>query len=497
MPYGSLYFGKTGFFYKKSVTSARKNPPIGLLNCSSTDIFNKYTPGAGVGAQNRSVRRAKMRFATSCENTDQSCGQYFAKLGLNQQTVSRYTINRNFVYPPWSYYLSPGVSTCDNLPEDTPYETCAPWPHFGGLYNTNNRLTPLKGPSPTSAPTTTWTYNTTSEIFSSPVIAADGTIYVPSESDGIVYAILPNGKLKWSFNTYGPLYGSCAIAKDGTIYVAGVNNDFSTGILFALNPADGSRKWIFTNFPTNGVTVASPTIGSDGTIYIASLDNYLYAINPNGTWKWTSEVAGNSYYLICPAIGQDGTIYAASLDGLRAFNPVDGTIKWEFGLASFSSPAIGQDGSIYISDVDSDRFIKLDQNGNIIWWVPISLRFNGFPQTPSPAVDENGTIYLAVTNIDNSGYVVALNPLDGSTIWQTTNYPDYFASSVTIDGNGTLFVNSSGGYVLALDPTNGVELWRVENINAPFTSPSIGKNNTLYVSGFRDVSGFGGVWAIN
>ena len=61
MPYGSLYFGKTGFFYKKSVTSARKNPPIGLLNCSSTDIFNKYTPGAGVGAQSRSVRRAKLR----------------------------------------------------------------------------------------------------------------------------------------------------------------------------------------------------------------------------------------------------------------------------------------------------------------------------------------------------------------------------------------------------------------------------------------------------
>jgi len=152
MPYGSLYFGKDGFFYKKSVTSARKNPPIGLLNCSSTDIFNKYTPGAGVGAQNRSVRRAKMRFATSCENTDQSCGQYFAKLGLNQYVVSRYTINRNFVYPPWSYYLSPGVPSivCENLPQDTPYQTCAPWRHFGGLYNTNNRLTPLTGPPPST-----------------------------------------------------------------------------------------------------------------------------------------------------------------------------------------------------------------------------------------------------------------------------------------------------------------------------------------------------------
>jgi outer membrane protein assembly factor BamB len=493
MPYGSLYFGKTGFFYKKSVTSARKNPPIGLLNCSSTDIFNKYTPGAGVGAQSRSVRRAKLRFATSCENTDQSCGDYFAKLDINQNVVSRYTINRNFVYPPWSYYLSPGISSnsCDNLPTDTPYQTCAPWPHFGGLYNTNSRLTPLKGPSPTTAATITWTCPIPSQIFASPVIGKDGTIYVPSESDGIVYAINPDGQLKWSYSTNGPLYGSCAIGKDGTIYVAGVNNSFNYGIIYALNP-DGTIKWTFDEFPTNGLTVASPAIGPDGTIYIASLDNYLYAINPNGTLKWTSTVAGNSYYLVSPAIGQDGTIYVGSADGLHAFNPVDGNVLWNIGISVYSSPAIGPDGSIYISDTYDQQFIKVDQNGTVIWSVPMNIYIPDFPQVPSPAIDANGTIYLANSIDDGSGNVVAINPLDGSTIWQT-NYPDIFYSSVTIDGNGTLFVTSAGGYLLALDSTNGLELWRVENENVPSprSSPSIGQNNTLYISLFE------GVLAIN
>ncbi len=495
MPYGSLYFGKTGFFYKKSVTSARKNPPIGLLNCGSTDIFNKYTPGAGVGAQNRSVRRAKMRLATSCENTDQSCGQYFAKLGLNQNAVSRYTINRNFVYPPWSYYLSPGVPSivCDNLPQDTPYETCAPWPHFGGLYNTNSRLTPLIGPSQTNAPTNSWSYITNTEVYSSPVIGQDGTIYISSGSDGIdlsgnVYAMNPDGTLKWSYEAISLFYGSCAIGKDGTIYVAGLipSGEVGVGIVYAFNPNNGSVKWTFTGFPTNGATLASPTIGTDGTIYIASLDNYLYAINPNGTLKWESPSAGDSYYLICPAIGQDGTIYAAAADGIRAFNPVDGSIKWVFGLSAYSSPAIGPDGSIYISDPGIGRFIKCDQSGNVIWDVPMISYLVEVPQVSSPAIDSNGIIYLANTTATSTGYIIAIDPVDGSTIWQT-DYPDPFFSSVTIDGNGTLFVVSGGGDVLALNSTNGTELWRINTVGSPWSSPSIGQNNTLYISLFEGI----------
>ena len=32
---------------------------------------------------------------------------------------------------------------------------------------------------------------------------------------------------------------------------------------------------------------SSPAIGADGTIYVGSLDHNLYAINPDGTPKWT------------------------------------------------------------------------------------------------------------------------------------------------------------------------------------------------------------------
>lgn len=103
MPYGGLYFGKDGFFYKKGLGSSRKNPPLGLLNCSSTTFYNKYIPGSGVGGTNTSVRRSKLRQATSCKATgNQSCGSFYPTLGLNWNVVSMYTRNGNFSgqYPP-------------------------------------------------------------------------------------------------------------------------------------------------------------------------------------------------------------------------------------------------------------------------------------------------------------------------------------------------------------------------------------------------------------
>ena len=66
---------------------------------------------------------------------------------------------------------------------------------------------------------------------------------------------------------------SPAIGSDGTIYVGSYDNN-----LYAINP-DGSKKWTFKT-----VTVCIlPAIGSDGTIYVGSRDDYLYAIKPNGS----------------------------------------------------------------------------------------------------------------------------------------------------------------------------------------------------------------------
>ncbi len=55
---------------------------------------------------------------------------------------------------------------------------------------------------------------------------------------------------------------------------------------------------------------SSPAIGSNGTIYVGSWDDNLYAINPDGTLKWSYAIGSNIDS--SPAKGSGGTIYVGS-----------------------------------------------------------------------------------------------------------------------------------------------------------------------------------------
>jgi outer membrane protein assembly factor BamB len=61
------------------------------------------------------------------------------------------------------------------------------------------------------------------------------------------------------------------VATDGTIYVgsSGSSSNGDNGILYAVNPKDGSQKWIYG---TGKPIKSSPAIGKDGTIYIGGGD---------------------------------------------------------------------------------------------------------------------------------------------------------------------------------------------------------------------------------
>ncbi len=155
------------------------------------------------------------------------------------------------------------------------------------------------------------------------------------------------GSLKWKFQTGGKIFGSSpVIGSDGTVYI-GSGDDY----LYALNP-DGSLRW---RFKTGDWISSSPVIGADGTVYVGSLDDYLYALNPDGSLKWKFKTGGWINYS-SPAIGSDGTVYVGSDDQyLYALNP-DGSLKWKLKTGDWhrisSSPAIGSDGTVYVGSED-------------------------------------------------------------------------------------------------------------------------------------------------
>jgi outer membrane protein assembly factor BamB len=92
---------------------------------------------------------------------------------------------------------------------------------------------------------------------------------------------------------------------------------------------------------------SSPSIALDGTVYVGSDDHILYALNPDGTSKWTwnftTGVASQA------AIGADGAIYVAIRNRLVSFLPA-GAMRWDLTLGSewLTAPSIGADGTVYV-----------------------------------------------------------------------------------------------------------------------------------------------------
>jgi outer membrane protein assembly factor BamB len=251
----------------------------------------------------------------------------------------------------------------------------------------------------------------TADVWTSPLIGPDGTIYTGSarsfdeEFEGMsginiggMHAFNPDGTLKWEIAYGADMGASPVIAEDGTVYGSSYNiiRGRPTGWIVAANP-DGTEKW---RFEFDRFTESSPTIGKDGTIHVGTVTGMIYAINPDGSEKWRFET--NDGVSAAPAIGADGTVYVGSWDSnFFAINP-DGSEKWRFKTpdtfeALSSSPAIGAEGTIYVGSgqpkIDDDNFFAFNPDGTVKW----SYSTKGGISS-SPAIGSDGTVYIASHN---------------------------------------------------------------------------------------------------
>ncbi|MFH1312306.1 MAG: PQQ-binding-like beta-propeller repeat protein [Candidatus Eisenbacteria bacterium] len=194
----------------------------------------------------------------------------------------------------------------------------------------------------------------------SPVIGADGTIYLSIHQDDF-YAVNPDSTEKWHVKfayEYEMSFTSPAIDDDGAIYLGTEAQGESW--VWAFNP-DGSVRWKYFVDGYYCYVRGSPTIGSDGTIYVSTKAcqekcGSVIALTPWGTEKWVYSVEEDSSTaplddVYCtPTVGADGLIYfGAETACLYALNP-DGTLNWKtvLGGINWSSPAIVSDGTLYI-----------------------------------------------------------------------------------------------------------------------------------------------------
>jgi outer membrane protein assembly factor BamB len=271
---------------------------------------------------------------------------------------------------------------------------------------------------------------------------------------------------------------------------------------------------VLSSYLAPTLVVRASLASSDWPMFLHDLSHTgrsPYLGSPGNTEKW-------NYFtglpvVSSPAIGPSGTIYVGGTQSssdpqvlLNAINP-DGTLRWTYyacisncstGSTVNSSPAIDSDGTIYVASID-DNLYAIYPGGSLKWKFHTLTIFDA----SSPAIGPDGTIYVeSVETSNNPGYLYALHPTDGSLKWKYgQGFPGFPApggfSSPAISSDGTVvYVGDNNGNLTAINSADGSLKWGY-HAGADVGTPSIASDGTIFVgSSSQSGSGFG-FFAIN
>jgi outer membrane protein assembly factor BamB len=349
-----------------------------------------------------------------------------------------------------------GVTSCSSSgPSATapsvPLAGGAPWPKFRGDAEQTGRT----ARKPQLSDQKPWRFATGKGIFSSPIVAADGTIYLGS-ADRTFYALHEDGTLAWKVLTgeiidsagllddRGRVYfgsgdgklraleaatgkvvwtmqaddpatnkafinwfeGNVAVGPTGTLYVP--NDNFN---LYAIDRDGGAVSWRFKmpdqtwSLPAVDPATGALYVGNNNTV--ALLGANVYQIDPSGQSGWQASTPGTN--AASPMIA-GGRVLVGGFDGfLHAYEQKEGAEEWAFAARDhlYASPALGADGAIVQASTDGSVYAIDAATGAVKWTFEV-----GEPVRSSPAVDGDGTIYFGA----GDGRLYALNG-DGTLRW--------------------------------------------------------------------------------
>jgi len=303
-----------------------------------------------------------------------------------------------------------------------------------------------------------------------------------------------------------------------------------TGLMYSIDPINGSINWVYTNIPQSNSTYTSPIIDDDGIIYVGSQANYLFALNSDGNlvwgytpgncailsivtddfgniyfstggstnlnyvqalsssgnYEWSTTNFGSTFYAFTLTIANNN-IYAVyggnnyNLLGMSTINS-SGNVINSYILSETSPPIL--DG---LPAVDQNGFVYVIYNQVIYIFNPdgsLNTSYNeGFGIYGYPVIDSNGIIYAVGNN-----NVYAFNP-DGSIKWTSASTGNVLYGGIALDeSRGVLYYGSDDYNLYCVSIENGSQQWvytTSTNIEAP---PVIDGNGVIYIgNGIDDI----------
>ena len=284
-----------------------------------------------------------------------------------------------------------------------------------------------------------------------PCITYAGTTIYVGDRDNTLTAFDPDGNILWRYNHgfEGDVWSSPVIGANGTIYYAHTQTTEGFGVFTALNP-DGTLKW---NKVIGQSVTAATVIDPSGFIYLVSNDGYLHKFEDQGDSvlrKWRVSLGSG---LSNPVLDRDGAVlYIGTSAGLKAIdltaldaNPsLPVPVLWTFATAgSAGTPVRATDGTLYVGSkvMKAKMFYSVNANGTLKWsYGPVQVEDD---VNALPIIGADGVVYVAIGRS-----VQAMSP-QGTVLWryatgnQIISYPIIGgAADPVAGGRAILYVGS-------------------------------------------------------
>ncbi len=282
-----------------------------------------------------------------------------------------------------------------------------------------------------------WSVALGDRVYSTPLVADDGTVYVGSDARKL-FAISPEGAIRWKVDVDGEADSGATFAKDGTIV-------FAAGSAVHAVRRGGDLAW---RFAAKGKVYTAPAITGEGLVVFGSQDDHVYALRPDGTLAWSVDLGADVDG--AAAISDDGAIYVGTDRGEIVRLDAQGNVAWRTDVGGFVRGvlSIARNGDVLAGTYGPvPRVVRVAPDGAVRG--AHAIRGTGakeFGIHGGPLEDEAGTLYFGAQ--DDAVYAVAA---DGTVRFRFRTGADVDAP-LTLLGDGTLVVPSEDGSLTLLLP---------------------------------------------
>ena len=288
------------------------------------------------------------------------------------------------------------------------------------------------------------------------------------------------GHVLWQRDLGSAVTPGPVVAADGTIYVA-----TDTGVLHAIDPVTGVDQWTLqaTSGGGGGNDLSvSPLILSSGSILWPAPGGVLMEVSPAGHLEWSTRFAGS---LTSPVLS-GSRVYLGTTQGQVVALDVAGAtpeVAWtrSVGHVSYGSPVVAPNGNI-VTTVDDCVVDLVDhgKSGSLRW----SRAFPGAVEV-SPSVAPDGTIVVGA----NTPYEYGLSA-GGRIIWRFRRHSLTY-SSPSVTAAGVAYFGDNAGQLRRVDADTGKLLGVLGGRQGLWAAQAVDRRGDVYFATQRgDVYGY-------